>query len=46
MISALGEAPLRRRLPDNQTMPATKPKTQITLHALDHVGLSVRLAVQ
>jgi hypothetical protein len=46
MISALGEAPLRRRLPDNQTMPVAKPKTQITLHALDHVGLSLRVAVR
>jgi hypothetical protein len=46
MISALGEAPLRRCLPDNHTMPAAKPKTQITLHVLDHVGLNVRAAVR
>jgi hypothetical protein len=46
MISALGEAPLRRCLPDNQTMLAAKPKTQIPLRVLDHVGLSVRGAVR
>jgi hypothetical protein len=46
MISALGEAPLRRCLPDNHTMPAAKPITPITLPVLDHVGLSVRVAVR